>query len=279
MSLELLYITNDERVAATAERCGVEWIFIDLEIIGKRERQGHLDTVISNHTIKDIGKIKKVIHNSKLLVRVNPVYKGSDEEIEEVIGEGADMIMLPYFKTTKEVDYFLKKVNHRTKTCLLCETAEAVDHIDEILKLDGIDCIFIGLNDLHLSYHMNFMFEPLADGKVENLCNKFRQQRIPYGFGGIAALGHGDLPSEYIIAEHYRLGSTMVILSRSFYHATENQDLNEVDEVFSNGILEIREYEDSLAYKDAEFYKENHFLVQEKVQIIANKIAKRRENK
>jgi 2-keto-3-deoxy-L-rhamnonate aldolase RhmA len=271
-----MYITNDKRVAATAEKCGVDWIFIDLEVIGKNERQGHLDTVISNHKIQDISKIKEVIHKSKLLVRINPIYEGSNEEIEQVINEGAELIMLPYFKKVEEVDYFLKKVNRRTKTCLLCETAEAVNQIDEILKLPGIDCIFIGLNDLHLSYHMNFMFEPLADGTVERLCNKFKKLGIPYGFGGIAGLGHGDLSAEYIIAEHYRLGSSMVILSRSFYNATKNLDMKEADEIFYKGLLEIREFEASIVNKEAEFFEENHLVVQKKVEYIASNIAKKR---
>ena len=45
---------------------------------------------------------------------------------------------------------------------------------------------------------------------------KFEDKGIPYGFGGIAQLGQGTLPAENIIAEHYRLGSSMAILSRSF---------------------------------------------------------------
>lgn len=273
MSLELMYITNDKRVAAIAEKCGVDWIFIDLEVLGKRERQGHLDTVMSDHKIQDIGKMKEAIHSSKILVRINSIFEGSKEEIEQVIKEGADMIMLPYFKKIEEVKYFLKQVNQRTKTCLLCETSEAVFHMDEILKLPGIDCIFIGLNDLHLSYHMNFMFEPLANGIVEALCKKFKKQGIMYGFGGIAGLGHGDLPAENIIAEHYRLGSSMVILSRSFYNATKNVDLKEADEIFSYGLPKIREYETSLQNKKEEFFEKNHLEVQKKVDAIAGKIA------
>lgn len=39
---------------------------------------------------------------------------------------------------------------------------------------------------------------------------------IPFGFGGIARIGEGDLPSDYILGEHVRLGSTSVILSRTF---------------------------------------------------------------
>lgn len=277
MSLELMFITNDERVAATAERCGVDWIFIDLEIIGKKERQGHLDTVISHHHIEDIKKIKKVIHQSKILVRINPVNQGTEEEIDMVIQEGADMIMLPYFKEPQEVAFFLENVNHRVKTCLLCETAEAVKNIDEILKLPGIDSIYIGLNDLHLSYDMDFIFEPLADGTVEKLCDKFKKKGIPYGFGGIAGLGHGDLPSEYIIAEHYRLGSTMVILSRSFYNTARDADLTKADEVFYMGIREIREFENSLTGKKEEFFQKNHSVIKKRVRGIVSNMKQSRE--
>ena len=53
MALRFMYITNDEQIAKIAEACGVDWIFIDLEINGKEQRQGHLDTVISRHRIGD----------------------------------------------------------------------------------------------------------------------------------------------------------------------------------------------------------------------------------
>ena len=97
----------------------------------------------------------------------------------------------------------------------LVETPESVEKIDKILNLSGIDEIFIGLNDLSLGYGKKFMFELLTDGTVERLCLQFKQRGVPYGFGGIASLGKGLLPSEYVIREHYRLGSTCAILSRS----------------------------------------------------------------
>ena len=156
---------------------------------------------------------------------------------------GADVIMLPYFKTVEEVKYFLGCVDRRTKTMLLVETPEAVACIDEILALDGIDEVFIGLNDLSLGYGKKFMFELLADGTVENLCVKFRQKGIPYGFGGIAALGKGLLPSQYVIKEHYRLGSSCVILSRSFWKANLEEDLDAVNATFVNGLREIKDFE------------------------------------
>ena len=106
--------------------------------------------------------------------------------------------MLPFFKTLNEVAQFLTYVNGRVKTMLLLETPEAVEIIDEILQLKGIDYIHIGLNDLSLGYGMKFMFQLLADGTVERLCTKFREKGIPYGFGGIASLGKGMIPAEMI---------------------------------------------------------------------------------
>ncbi|GAA0182410.1 hypothetical protein SH2C18_47960 [Clostridium sediminicola] len=275
MSLNLMYITNKESIVKIAEDSGVDWIFIDLEINGKDERQGHLDTVISRHNIEDVKKIKKVLTKAELLVRVNPIYDGSRNEINKVIEDGADIVMLPFFKTKDEVEKFISYVDGRAKTCLLCETAEAVENIDDILNLEGIDLIHIGLNDLHLSYKMKFMFELLADGTVEMLCNKFRDKGIPYGFGGIARLGQGDLPAEYIIGEHYRLGSSMAILSRSFCNANKVDDVSEVKSVFKTGVDKIRKYEDGLLNEDMDFFQHNHEVVKDKIMKIKCEISKK----
>jgi hypothetical protein len=274
MALKLMYITNKENVARIAEDSGVDWIFIDLEINGKEERQGHLDTVISRHHIEDVRKIKNVLTKAELLVRVNPIYEDSKCEIDKVIEDGADIVMLPFFKTKNEVEIFINYVNGRAKTCLLCETAEAVENIDEILEFKGIDLIHIGLNDLHLAYKMNFMFELLADGTVEMLCNKFKAKGIPYGFGGIAQLGHGDLPAEYVIAEHYRLGSSMAILSRSFCNVNKIDNIKTVKDVFGRGVNEIRNYEHKLELKDMSFFEHNRVNVRNKVMEIESNIDK-----
>ena len=268
MSLKLMYITNDEKVAKIAEDSGVDWIFIDLEINGKEERQGHLDTVISKHHFDDVKKIKKVLTKSDLLVRVNPIYEDSKQEIDKVINDGADIVMLPFFKSKEEVAEFSNHVCGRAKTMLLLETPEAAESIDDILNVDGIDYIHIGLNDLHLGYGMKFMFELLADGTVEKLCNKIKDRGIPYGFGGIAQLGQGDLPAEYVIAEHHRLGSSMAILSRSFCNVNKIKGIEEVQEVFNRGISEVREFERSLRDKSEVFFEDNRMVAIEKINSI-----------
>lgn len=250
MALKLMYITNNPDVAQIAESAGVDRIFVDMEYIGKQERQGGMDTVQSHHTIEDIKRIREVIRKADLLARVNPIhnafaeYSSSEREINEVIEAGADIIMLPYFKTCEEVDRFLKIVDKRIKTQLLLETPEAVQVVDDILKLEGIDEIHIGLNDLSLGYRKKFMFELLTDGTVEKLCFKFKMSGIPYGFGGIASLGQGMLPAEYIIKEHYRLGSSCVILSRSFCDTSKIQGLDRIRTIFVEGVQKIRDLED-----------------------------------
>lgn len=259
--LKLMYITNRTDIALIAENAGVERIFIDMEYIGKAERQGGMDTVQSRHTIEDIRAIRSVLTSSQLLVRCNPIhercekYSSSKVEIDGIIDAGADVVMLPFFKTVEEVETFVKLVNRRAKTMLLFETPESVELVDEILSIGGIDEVFIGLNDLSLGYEKKFMFELLSDGTVEKLCDKFKYKNIPYGFGGIAALGKGMLPSEYVIKEHYRLNSTCAILSRSFCNVDKVRDVEKVKEIFDNDLKIIRDLEKQCSAGKFDFEK------------------------
>ena len=249
MPLKLMYITNRPDVAKIAEKNGVDRIFVDMEYIGKAERQGKMDTVQNHHTIEDVKNVRAVLNKAELLVRINPIheateeYCSSKEEIDAVIEAGADIVMLPYFKTIQEVYDFLSIVKGRVKTMLLLETKEAVAILDVILTMKDIDEIHIGLNDLSLSYGKTFMFELLTDGTVERLCRKLELAGMFYGFGGIASLGRGMVPAEMIIKEHYRLGSHMAILSRSFCNINNFEELDAVEEVFYRGVREIRTLE------------------------------------
>ncbi len=278
--MKLMYITNNPEIAKIAEAAGVDRIFIDMEYIGKKDRQGGMDTVQSHHTVDDIYKIRQTVSNAEIMVRCNPIhsatneYVSSKEEIDGAIEAGADILMLPYFKTVEEVRIFLDLVGGRVKTLPLVESPEAVACIDEILALDGIDEIFIGLNDLSLGYRMKFMFEPLANGTVEKLCDKFRMKGIPYGFGGIASLGKGLLQSEKVIAEHYRLGSTCAILSRSFCNTNVITNLEEIAVLFNNGLKEIRMFEQKCAHGEIDFIK-NKKEVGETVRQISNMLERK----
>jgi hypothetical protein len=182
------------------------------------------------------------------------------------------------WNSVKEVQNFLNAVGGRAKTILLLETKEAELCLDEVLKLKGIDEVHIGLNDLHLSYGMTFMFELLANGTVERICNKIKAVGLPYGFGGIAKIGNGMLPAERIIMEHYRLGSTRAILSRTFCDNTIIQDIEEIKRVFELNMKQLRAFEDYAANAGEEETLKNWVEVTEIVNVIVENIKRGRAN-
>ncbi len=259
-----MYITNRADIAKIAEAAGVDRIFVDLEYIGKNLRQGGMDTVQNHHAPNDAAEIKKVLTTAELLVRANPIHNATDkycsteEEIDAVVNAGADIIMLPYFKTAKEVNRFINAVNGRTKTMLLFETIASIENIDSILSIDGIDEVYIGLNDLSLDYGHKFLFSILANGTVEKITKKFIEKNFTFGFGGLATLEGGILPGKKVLPEHYALGSSCVILSRAFCNTNIIKDINEIKKIFKFGIKEIRDYEDFCSKQNADFFKQNH---------------------
>ncbi|MBP3528569.1 MULTISPECIES: aldolase/citrate lyase family protein [Alistipes] len=275
--LNLMYITKHPEIARIAEEAGVDWIFVDMEFIGKDCRQGGLDTVQNHHTVEDVANIRAAVTKAKVLVRINPIhdtmddYPSSEEEIEAVIQAGADIVMLPYFKTTEEVHRFIGYVGGRAKTCLLVETPEAADLLDQIVEIDGIDMIHIGLNDMHLALKMKFMFQLLTDGSVDKWTRIIAQKGIMYGFGGLASLNGGAVPGRMILKEHYRLGSQMVIVSRAFCNTDNMTDLDKVRSIFNNGIADIRKMENEMNKLSKEDFKNNHKAVCDAVGIIVKK--------
>ncbi len=214
--LKLMILTADPLFAYEAQEAGVDRIFYDLEYIGKSERQHGRNTVKSNNRIEDIPKVREILNTSELLVRTNPIHAYSKTEIDSVIKYGADIVMLPMVMDHHDVEQFVEMVDGRARVCIMIETAAAMARLDNILAVSGVDEIFIGLNDLHISMGLTFMFELLSGGLVEYIANKCNQAGIPFGFGGIARIGEGDLPSDNILGEHVRLCSQSVILSRTF---------------------------------------------------------------
>jgi hypothetical protein len=219
--IKFMLITNDPELAQFAETCGVGRVFVDLEQHGKQERQGHLDTFISGHLMADVAKVKAKLSQADLLVRLNPLYSDTQREVDEAIMAGADLLMLPMIREAEEVRCFADLVNSRVGVIPLVETIAAANDIDEIVNIPGVVEVYIGLNDLHLEMQLSFMFELLANGFVDKLAKTINAAGLPFGFGGIARVGEGIIPGELILGEHLRLGSSSVILSRTFHRNDE----------------------------------------------------------
>ena len=214
--LHLMILADEPQSAVAAQTAGIDRIFYDLEYIGKAARQAGRNAVLSHNDIDLIPELRKVITTSQLLVRTNPIHAYSKEEVGKAIGYGADILMLPMVMDQHDVEQYVSLVGGKAKVCIMIETAAAMVRLDKILAVPGVDEIFVGLNDLHISMGLTFMFELLSGGLVEYIADKCNKAGVPFGFGGIARIGEGDLPSDYILGEHVRLGSSSVILSRTF---------------------------------------------------------------
>lgn len=244
---------------------------VDLEINGKEARQGHLNTLISRHTMTDVSRLRDVLSTSRLLVRVNPLFAGSEAEIEQCISLGADAIMLPMFTRAADVLRFVELVRGRARSWLLLETPQAMVRADEIAQIPGIDVIHVGLNDLHLGMGLAFMFELLAHGVVDWLGGRFRERGIRFGFGGVAPLHGGALAAELVLSEHVRLGSSLVILSRDFHKILETP-YSDARNNFISGVHALREEIDRLGRATNEDLLRNQSELQ---RVVRNMVAAR----
>lgn len=238
----LMYITNNVELAQYAIKAGVDRIFVDLEIIGKYERQGHKDTLISGHSIEDVKNIRTALPDATLLVRINPLHPGTAAEIERVLIYRPQFVMLPMYRTSQDVDTVSRMIQGRAQLIPLLETAEALHCVDDVCQVEGVSEIYVGLNDLHLSLNLKFMFELLADGTVEKIAKTAQKYNKKFGFGGIARLNEGLLPSEYILSEHARLGSQAVILSRTFHRESQCAEQLQKNIHFMDEIDKVRAY-------------------------------------
>jgi hypothetical protein len=264
--LELIQITND---AAFARRCdALEGfrLFVDLERNGKAERQAGRNTFISAHTLEDVGRVKSVLRRSRLMVRVNPLHPGTAAEVDDALSQGADELMLPMFTTARELREFSAIVDSRVPVVPLLETAAALDCLQDWISTAGLGELFVGLNDLHVSLGLRFMFEPLALGMVDRVAAAARGHGLRFGFGGIARVDEGLLPGRDVLAEHLRLGSGSVILSRTFHRGDTGDD-------FEAEVARLRVAEGDLAMRTPDRVKADAARIRATIERIAARAA------
>src|SRR5690625_3899257 len=219
-----MMITASPEVAAFIERQGVARIFMDQEVLGKAERQGHLDTHKAAHSLEEIAAVAKVLRQAELMVRLNPLNLHSHEEIQAALDHGAQRLMLPMFTARREVEQFLNLVAERVPVTFLAETPQALVRLTDWLPLlePGRDEVHLGLNDLSLGMGLNFLFEPMAGRLLDPAAEQLNTAGVRWGVGGIARVGQGELPAETVLGEHVRLNSQWVILSRAFHQGASS---------------------------------------------------------
>ena len=222
----LTLLTNDAGFAKRAEDWGVDRIGLDLERLGKPERQYGEGLRLSNHRPEDLEGIAKVLKRASPFARLNPIHPGTADEIEALIGAGARVLMLPYFRTAAEVETFVRRVEGRAQAIILVETASALVRLRDILAVPGIDEVMVGLNDLRIELQVRNFFEVLSSPLLDGVAAQVRQKGLDFSLGGLARLDDASLPvpADLVLAQYPRLGATGAWLSRSFFRGLDPED-------------------------------------------------------
>ncbi|WP_296869682.1 aldolase/citrate lyase family protein [Tibeticola sp.] len=263
--IELLQITADP---AFARRCaalpGLR-LFVDLERHGKAERQAGRNSFISTHTLADVAAVRAAAPCAPLMVRLNPLHAGTAAEIDAALAQGADRLMLPMFDGAEAVATFCALVAGRVPVTALLETRGALETVARWAGTPGLDEIYVGLNDLHLSLGLRFMFEPLALGLLDRVAAVARAHGRRLGFGGIARVEEGLLSGRDVLAEHLRLGSQAVILSRTFQRS-------DAPEPFEAAVAALRAAESELAQRSAAEVEADRLRIAAQIRAIAERL-------
>ena len=131
--------------------------------------------------------------------------------INRALDYGADGVIIPYVNTAEEAAHTLVgakyppagarswsprntaryggimeytvRANDETLVLPQIETAQAVDNIDEILEVEGIDGIMVGPADLGLTmgYPPRMSGNPEVEEKIQHVLNRCQEHGVPFG--------------------------------------------------------------------------------------------------
>jgi hypothetical protein len=211
--------TADAALAAAADAAGIDRIGVDLEHLGKRERQQTRATWLSPHAEQDLDTVRPALRRARLFARVNPMNPDSGREIEAVLARGAQVVMLPMAADARQASEVVRIVAGRATVVLLVEHVDAMKQLPEIAAVDGIDEIHIGLNDLALSLGLRNRWMALGGDLVTEASAIVLDADLRLGLGGIGRAGDANLPvpSDLVYAQYARTGARAALISRSFF--------------------------------------------------------------
>lgn len=188
-------------IAEMAAKCGFDWLFMD----GEHSPLSTLDWQ---------RMLQAVAGRSAGIIRVAA---RTEIEIKKVLDIGADGIIAPQVNNADEarrivewckyppqggrgvglaraqgygLDFsdYVESANERVAVIVQAEHIEAVDNIEEIAQVDGIDAVFIGPYDLSAS--MNKMGEidhPEVVRAIDKVTRVCQQHDIALGYFGVTA--------------------------------------------------------------------------------------------
>lgn len=237
-SFNYIAITNDPKQAINLSECGIQQIMVDTEIMGKVERQGHKDTIISDHSLNDIIALKNLSLEAEIICRINPFHNGTFDEIDTAIQNGADVIMIPMITSMEDYQSMVDRIHNKAKVLPLIETPYSFFKLSEILDYSKLTQIHFGLNDLCISLGMKNLFELLLSQTFQDTVSNLKTSGLTKGIGGIGDPQISQKVSPLALLNRYmKCGSNSVILSRSFFiKSSEKEYIIRSLEIFENSI-------------------------------------------
>jgi 2-keto-3-deoxy-L-rhamnonate aldolase RhmA len=197
-----LRLARSVDIATIAKTCGYDWLFIDME-----------------HNSMDVDNAAQIAMAS-LAVGISPIVRVPGKEhfhATRLLDSGAQGIVVPHVDTVEEAERAVayckyppkghrsamgtlpqfayqsvpvgeatKAANEETLVIIMVESPEAIERVDAIAAVPGVDSVLIGTNDLCAELGIPGKFD---DPKVEDAYRKVvaacRKSGIHPGMGGV----------------------------------------------------------------------------------------------
>lgn len=222
-----LVSTSSTEVAEALSLCGFEWLFIDVE-------HSVVDMAAAQHIIQAVAP------QSYGVIRLPD---NSTEHFKKALDTGCDGVIVPMIKSVSDAkravslakytplgnrsvglaraqayglnfDAYLNSANTKIALILQIEHIDAVEHVEEIVAIAGVDGIFIGPYDLSAS--MGLLGQTSAPAVIE-ATNRVRraclQAKVPHGAFCMTA----DLARDEIVG-----GGRLIVLGTDLLFMTGN---------------------------------------------------------
>jgi len=188
-------------LAEIISSCGYDWLFMDGE-------HGNLSTLDWQRMLQAVAG------RSAAIIRVAT---NSEREIKKILDIGADGIIAPQVNTADEARHvvacckyppqgirgvglaraqgygrsfadYMETANDSIAVIVQAEHIDAVNNIEQIVEVDGIDAVFIGPYDLSASMGlMGQVDHPQVVEAIDRVGHACQQSGIPLGYFGTTA--------------------------------------------------------------------------------------------
>ena len=125
VAFRLTLVTSDPILAAAADRSDVDYVGVDLDVIGKAARQSDKDSRLSDHKPEDLAIIGASVTKAKLFGAGKPDQSADSVRDRECAAPGRPGDHAAVLRTVEEVAEFVRMVANRAQISILLETASA----------------------------------------------------------------------------------------------------------------------------------------------------------